>query len=217
MTASLRNIERVRHRCGTGAKFAAGGIDRQRPEHQRRNAARADMPQPHGPDHACGVLKIPFTSAAKLVGISKTKATRGFLNFPVSRTNSRFARMVATSTGEPEIRDDGRSSTAVKARPSAGFCPSRRRWQVRAWRLSPKAASSRRSRAATSEARSGRIASGAGGVGDEDGSRFPNSGHGRSVPTPKSQPGLGVLSANRDVTGWTPANRRPVIQASERR
>src|SRR6476646_8482651 len=51
--------------------------------------------------------------------------------------------------------------TADKARPSAGARPSRRRWQVRIWRLSPKQASSSASRAATSEARSARIANGA--------------------------------------------------------
>ena len=51
--------------------------------------------------------------------------------------------------------------TAEKARPSAGARPSRRRWQVRIWRFSPKQASSSASRAATSEARSARIANGA--------------------------------------------------------
>src|ERR1700723_2002307 len=51
--------------------------------------------------------------------------------------------------------------TAEKARPSAGARPSRRRWQVRAWRLAQKQASSSASRATTSEARSARITNGA--------------------------------------------------------
>ena len=96
MAARLGGRQRVLHQRSSDAELAAGRIDRQRPQHQRRHAPGADVPQPHGPD-------------------------------------------------QPAV-----GARAESARPSAGARPSRRRWQVRAWRLAPKQASSSASRAATS-------------------------------------------------------------------
>src|SRR4051812_40651087 len=48
--------------------------------------------------------------------------------------------------------------SAENARPSAGVRPSRRRWQVRSWRLAPNERSSSASRAAMSQPRSARMA-----------------------------------------------------------
>ena len=84
------------HQRGADAELAAGIIDRQRAQHQRRDA----------PALTCHNRTVP--------------------------------------TSRP-------SRTADKARPSAGARPSRRRWQVRIWRFSPKQASSSASRATTSE------------------------------------------------------------------
>ena len=106
--------------------------------------------------------------------------------------------------------------TAEKARPSAGARPSRRRWQVRGWRLAPKQASSSASRAATSEARSARIANGAASAGRATGSSA--SSHGTSVPASRRQQAAGsVVSKFGSVKGWEPAHRLPVIQSLEER
>ena len=50
MAARLRRRERVVHQRGADAELAAGSLDRQRAEHQRRYAPGADVPQPHGSD-----------------------------------------------------------------------------------------------------------------------------------------------------------------------
>ena len=50
MAARFRYSQRLVHQRGANAEVAAGRIDRQRAEHQRRDAASADVPQPHGPD-----------------------------------------------------------------------------------------------------------------------------------------------------------------------
>ena len=47
MAARLRRRQRVVHQRGADAELAAGRIDRQRAQHQRRHAAGADVPQPH--------------------------------------------------------------------------------------------------------------------------------------------------------------------------
>ena len=48
MAALPGDRERVVHQRGADAEAAAGGVHRQRPEHQRRPAPGADVPQPHG-------------------------------------------------------------------------------------------------------------------------------------------------------------------------
>ena len=52
MAARFRGRERVVHQRGSDAELAAGCIDRQRAEHERRDAPGADVPQPHGPDQS---------------------------------------------------------------------------------------------------------------------------------------------------------------------
>ena len=51
MAARFRRRQRMVHQRRADAELAAGRIDRDRAEHQRRLAAGADVPQPHGPDH----------------------------------------------------------------------------------------------------------------------------------------------------------------------
>ena len=48
MAARLRRRERVVHQRGADAELAAGTVNRQRAEHERRDAPGADVPQPHG-------------------------------------------------------------------------------------------------------------------------------------------------------------------------
>ena len=50
MSARAGGRQRVVHQRSSDAELAAGRIDRQRAQHQRRNAPGADVPQPHGPD-----------------------------------------------------------------------------------------------------------------------------------------------------------------------
>ncbi len=125
MAARFRGRQRVVHQRRADAELAAGRVDRQRAQHQRRHAPGADVPQPQRPD-------------------------------------------------QPALR-----RTAESARPSAGARPSRRRWQVRSWRLAPKQASSSASRATTSEAARARIANGAASAGGQLG--LPQGSHGTSV------------------------------------
>src|SRR5205085_11759944 len=77
MATRLRRRERVVHQRSPDAELAAGVTYRQRAEHERRDAPSADVPQPHGPDQACGVSEIPHTLAASTFwGISERIATR---------------------------------------------------------------------------------------------------------------------------------------------
>ena len=158
MAARLRGRQRVTHQRSADAELAAGRIDRQRAQHQRRHAPGADVPQPHGPD-------------------------------------------------QPALAH-GR-----KARPSAGARPSRRRWQVRGWRLSPKQASSSASRATTSEARSARIANGAASAVRATGV-FRNAVMARQSSLPDGSEAAEALSANSQMKGGEPADRLPIILAS---
>ena len=52
MAARLRRRQRVVHQRSAKAEPAAGGVDRQRAEHQRGVAPGADVPQPHGSDQS---------------------------------------------------------------------------------------------------------------------------------------------------------------------
>ncbi len=52
MATRLRRRERMLHQRGPDAELAAGCLHRQRAEHERRDAPDADVPQPHGSDHA---------------------------------------------------------------------------------------------------------------------------------------------------------------------
>ena len=50
MAARFRGRQRAVHQRGPDTEVAARRIDRQRPQHQRRNPASADVPQPQRPD-----------------------------------------------------------------------------------------------------------------------------------------------------------------------
>ena len=52
MTASFRGGQGVVHQRRADAELATGWIDRQRAQHQRRDASGADVPQPQGSDQA---------------------------------------------------------------------------------------------------------------------------------------------------------------------
>ncbi len=52
MATRLRRRERVVHQRSSDAELATGCLHRQRAEHERRDAPGADVPQPHGSDHA---------------------------------------------------------------------------------------------------------------------------------------------------------------------
>src|SRR6266702_6642990 len=110
---------------------------------------------------------------------------------------------------ELRIRDSRPWLSAENARPAAGECPSRRRWQVRIWRLTPKLASSSASRATMSEARSLRIANGAvSEMGATVGFRKAVMARQSSLPTAAAG---GALSANFAGEGREPADRLPTL------
>src|SRR5436190_17525362 len=110
---------------------------------------------------------------------------------------------------ELRIRDSRPWLSAESARPSAGACPSRRRWHVRSWRLTPKVASSSASRATMSEARSLRIANGAAsGRGAKVGFRKAAMACQSWLPTAAAGE---ALSANFAGEGRKPADRLPLL------
>ena len=52
MATRLRRRERVVHQRGPDPELAGGSLNRERAEHERRDAPGADVPQPQRPDQA---------------------------------------------------------------------------------------------------------------------------------------------------------------------
>ncbi len=139
----------VRDRAGGRARTDRAAAIR-RSSAPRSRSGRSTAPCPR----AFAAASARCTSALPMPSLRKAGSTASGPSTSAGTPPALTCHNRTVPTSRPRL-------SAESARPPAGACPSRRRWQVRSWRLSPKLASSSASRATTSEARSLRTTNGA--------------------------------------------------------